>query len=154
MGAKNWSKAVLSLLLWTWGGCLYFYIEVLWKSLRGHPEKISWTMLTLAIILCIPLERCGAELPWSCPLWGQALICSCAVTAAEFAAGLILNVWLGLGVWDYSNMWGNILGQICPQFFAVWIVLCFIIIPVFDWMRYCVAGGEKPTYCFKIRKQA
>ena len=61
-------------------------------------------------------------------------------------AGLILNVWMGLGVWDYSDLPGNVLGQICPMFTVIWWVLCLMFIPVFDWMRYFVEGGEKPNY--------
>lgn len=139
-------RRVLSMLLWTWGGTMYFLLEVLYKTWRGEPERISWTMLILAVILCIPVERCGTQLPWSCPLWLQALFCAALVTVTELAAGLILNVWLGLGVWDYSHLWGNLWGQICPQFFLVWWGLCVIFIPAFDWVRYSVEGGERPRY--------
>ena len=111
----RYRKAVLSLLLWCFGGTVYFLLEVAFKLLTGHPERISWTMLAVAILLTVPVERAGAELPWACPLWLQALCCAALVTAVELAAGLILNVWLGLGVWDYSNLPGNLLGQICPQ---------------------------------------
>lgn len=138
---------VLSMLLWVWGGTVYFLLEVGFKTLTSHPERISWTMLVVAIILCIPVERCGAELPWEYPLWLQALACAALVTAVELAAGLILNVWLCLGVWDYSHLPGNLWGQICPQYAAVWWALCLMFIPVFDWLRWCVEGGEKPHYC-------
>ena len=142
----RYSKPVLSLLLWTWGAAVYFFLEVGYKTITSHPERISWTMLALAIILCIPVERCGAELPWGCPLWFQALCCAMLVTAVELVAGLVLNVWLGLGIWDYSHLWGNLWGQICPQFAALWWGLCFAFIPVFDWLRWTVVGGEKPHY--------
>ena len=105
----RYRKAVLSVLLWFFGGTVYFLLEVAFKLLTGHPERISWTMLVVAIILCIPVERCGAELPWEYPLWFQALACAALVTAVELAAGLILNVWLRLGVWDYSHLPGNLL---------------------------------------------
>lgn len=137
---------ILSMLLWTWGGAVYFLLEVAWKTIRGEPERISWTMLILAVILCILVERAGAELPWEVPLWLQALACAVLVTLTELAAGLILNVWLGLDVWDYSHLWGNLWGQICPQFALIWWALCLAFIPVFDWMRYIVAGGERPHY--------
>ena len=137
---------VLSVLMWTWGGAAYFLLEVAYKTARGEPERISWTMLVLAAILCIPIERAGAEMPWDVPLWMQAAGCAGLVTATELIAGLILNVWLGLGVWDYSDLWGNLWGQICPQFAAIWWGLCLVFIPVFDWMRYAVAGGERPRY--------
>jgi hypothetical protein len=32
----------------------------------------------------------------------------------------MLNLWLGLGVWDYSGMWGNVLGQVCPLYAVIW----------------------------------
>lgn len=139
-------KAVLSLLLWSWTGTVYFFAEVIWKTAHGRPETISWTMMALAIVLAIPLERFGAELPWSCPIWKQGLICGTGITAAEFICGLILNVWLKMGVWDYSGLWGNLLGQICPQFWALWCVSAIPAIILLDWMRYAVEGGERPRY--------
>ena len=74
---------VLSMLLWTWGGAAYFLLEVVYKSIREEPERISWTMLVLAALLCVPIERAGAELPWECPLPLQALICAALVTVTE-----------------------------------------------------------------------
>ena len=139
-------RRVLSMLLWTWGGTVYFLLEVAWKTATGEPQRISWTMLVVAILLTIPVERCGEQLPWEVPLWLQALCCAVLATAVELAAGLVLNLWLGLGVWDYSRLPGNFLGQICPQFFVVWWGLCFLFIPVFDWMRWSVEGGQRPRY--------
>lgn len=139
-------KWVLSILLWVWTGTLYFFLEVIWKSLNGRPETISWTMLLLAIFLAIPLERFGAELPWDMSLFVQALICTGAITAAEFCAGCVLNLWLNLNIWDYSSMPGNLLGQICPQFIVLWFFLAVFIIVMLDWMRYSIEGGERPYY--------
>lgn len=142
----RYSKPVLSVLLWCFTGTAYFLGEVAWKTVGGHPEKISWTMLVLAIILAMPLERCGCELPWEMPLLLQALICATAITGTEFAAGLIINIVLGLGVWDYSTLWGNVYGQICPQYSALWYLLSLAMIPALDWLRWCVEGGERPHY--------
>jgi hypothetical protein len=88
---------------------------------------------------------------WSRTSMGDALIAQAgisalAVIATEFVAGLILNVALGLGIWDYSNMPGNIMGQVCPQFALLWFVVSIIGIVLMDWMRYAVEGGEKPHY--------
>ncbi len=41
------------------------------------------------------------------------------ITAVEFATGLLVN--RDYRVWDYRNRRGNILGQICPMFMALWI---------------------------------
>lgn len=139
-------ERVLSMLLWTWGGTLYFFLEVAYKSLTGHPERISWTMLVLAIVLCIPVERAGYQLPWACPLWLQAAVCAALVTLVEFCAGCVLNLWLGLDIWDYSALPLHLYGQVCLPFSLAWWVLCFAFIPVFDCLRWAVIGGEKPKY--------
>lgn len=139
-------EAVLSMLLWTWTGTVYFFIEVAWKTFRGRPETISWTMLLLAVILAIPLERCGAEMPWHSPIWAQGLVCGTAITAVELIAGLVLNVWLGLGIWDYSGLPFNFMGQICLQFWLIWCLVSMPAIIILDFLRYAVAGGERPHY--------
>lgn len=45
------------------------------------------------------------------------------ITAAELFAGLILNVRMGLGIWNYSRMPYNLFGQICPAFSLIWFSL-------------------------------
>lgn len=142
----RYSNTIFSILLWFFGGTLYFLIEVAYKTITGHPERISWTMLVVALLLTIPIERCGYELPWSCPLLLQALVCSVLVTFVELIAGLLINVWLGWNVWDYSSLPLNLWGQICLQYSVAWYGLCLIFIPVFDWIRWAVLGGEKPKY--------
>ena len=102
--------------------------------------------LVLVVLIGLVLERCGAELPWRCPLWAQALACGLAITAAELCAGIVLNLWLGLGVWDYSHLPGNLWGQVCPQFAALWCVVSGPAIVLLDWIRYAVRGGERPHY--------
>lgn len=137
---------ILSMLLWTWGGAVYFLLEVVYKTLTGHPERVHWTMLLVAVLLSAVLERCGAELPWSLSLPAQALICAVLITATELLAGLVLNVWMGLGVWDYSNLPLNFMGQVCLWFSVLWLILSMIFIPVFDFLRYWVTGGTRPHY--------
>ena len=143
-------RRVLSMLLWSWGGTVYFLLEVAFKTLRGDQEQISWTMLVVAMLLTVAVERCGYQLPWEVPLWLQALACALLVTAVELVSGLILNIWLGLDIWDYSHLPFNLWGQICPQFAAVWWLLCLVFIPAFDWLRWSVEGGEKPHYHAKV----
>ena len=127
---------------------MYFLLEVAWKTFSGHPERIHWSMLVVAIILSLALERGGAQCPWEWSLPLQALVCTVLITDVEFVAGLILNVWLGLGIWDYSNLPLNFMGQICLWYSALWYVLSLVFIPVFDYLRYWVVGGEKPRYYF------
>lgn len=145
---SNLSNSVLSMLLCTWGGAVYFLLEVGWKTISGHPERIHWSMLVVAIVLSLALERGGAQCPWEWSLPLQSLVCTVLITAVEFVAGLILNVWLGLDIWDYSNLPLSLCGQICLWYSALWYVLCLVFIPVFDYLRYWVVGGEKPRYYF------
>ena len=116
-------------------GCVYLLIELAW---RGHTH---WTMLPLAAIIfvCAGLLDEGENPP---PVWVQVVIGTVIATALELAAGLVLNVWLGLGVWDYSDLPGNLLGQICPQFTAAWAVLMFISIRLENAMHKIASKKE------------
>ena len=142
-------QAILSGLLSCFVGTTYFLIEVVWKMVRGRSDNISWTMLVLALLIGLLIERLGAEQPWETPIWVQAIFCGLTITVAELAAGCILNLWLGWNVWDYTNMPGNLLGQVCPQFMLLWCVVSGPAIVLLDWMRYAIAGGEKPRYFWK-----
>ena len=128
------------ILRWIAGGAVYGLLEILW---RGHTH---WTMVLLAAVLCIPLDLANNRIPWDTPLWIQAILGGLTITAAELLAGLVLNVWLGLGVWDYSQQWGNLWGQICPQFTTLWCLLAGAVIVLFDWMDYWIGAGERPRY--------
>lgn len=68
------------------------------------------------------------------------------VTAIEFLSGYILNIVLGLGIWDYSNMPFNIIGQICLPFTVAWYILSLLAIVLDDHLRYWIFGEEKPRY--------
>lgn len=45
------------------------------------------------------------------------------ITSIEFVVGLLVNVAAGWGVWDYSDKPFNVMGQICPQFSAIWFLI-------------------------------
>lgn len=129
-----------SFLIWCVGGLIYGGIEILW---RGYTH---WTMILLAAVISIPLDAFNESIGWDWPLLKQALVGGTVITLAEMAAGLVLNVWLGLHIWDYSQMWGNLLGQICPQYWAAWVLLAGVAIVVFDWLRYLLFHEERPKY--------
>jgi len=122
------------------GGALYGLLELVWRG-RTH-----WTMMLLAAALCISLDLGNEHIPWRWPLWLQAVAGGLIITAGELAAGLVLNIWLGLGIWDYSALLGNLWGQICFQYTALWCLLAGPVIVVFDWLEYWICGGERPRY--------
>lgn len=142
---------MLSVLLWCFSAVVYFFGEVVYKTACGRPESISWTMLLLALIAAVPLERCGVESQREWPIWAQAIACGLMITGTELIAGLVLNVWLGFGVWDYSHQWGNLWGQICPRWSAVWCLVSGPAIVLLDWMRYAIQGGVRPRHVWRWR---
>ena len=132
---KLWRELVIFYL----GGMLYMALELAW---RGWSHG---SMFLLGGCCFWLIGQLDARHPrW--PILLQMLCGTGIIVALELAGGLVLNRWLGLGIWDYSHMWGNILGQICPQFFLVWWGLCLIFIPMFDWLRWAVTGGRRPHY--------
>ena len=128
------------ILRWTAGGLLYGLLEIL------HHGYTHWSMILLAAILCIPLDLANNHIPWEMPLVIQALLGGLTITAAELVAGLVLNIWMGFGIWDYSSLPGNLWGQICPQYAALWVLLAGVAIVLFDWMDYWTGGEERPHY--------
>ena len=103
-------------------------------------------MLPLAAVFCVPLDVANEHFPWTLPLWVQAVLGGLTITAGELAAGLVLNVWLGLDIWDYSELWGNVLGQVCPMYTGLWCLLAGPAIVSFDWIDHWLCGGERPRY--------
>ncbi len=128
------------LFLFGTGGLLYNLLELAWRA-WSH-----WTMFFLGGLCFICLGLINEVIPWKMPLWQQALIGACIITALEFLTGCVVNLWLGWGVWDYSGMPGNILGQICPQYFGLWLPVSLVGIVLDDWLRFLLFEEEKPHY--------
>lgn len=122
------------------GGGLYVLVELIWRG-RSH-----WTMFLLGGLCFVSLGLINEVIPWEMPLYQQSIIGACIVTGLEFLTGCIVNLWLGWAVWDYSGLPGNIFGQICPQFFLLWLPVALIAIMLDDWLRYWWFGEEKPHY--------
>lgn len=110
------------------GAVSYGLIEVV---VRGYTH---WTMALTggAVLVLINLinQTKGLNILVRC-LLGMIVI-----TSLEFAVGMVVNVALGWGVWDYSDRPLNIWGQICPQFCIGWF---FISIPAF-WICDYISG--------------
>ena len=137
MKIKNVIKMVVLLLI---GGTTYFGIEMLW---RGHSH---WTMALVGGICFVLIGAINEYFPWELGMVQQAFAGASIVTCAELIAGLILNVWLKLGIWDYSNMPFNLWGQICLPFFFAWVALSVVAIVIDDYLRYWLFNEEKPHY--------
>lgn len=118
---------------------MYYALEVIF---RGFSFPAMFVCGGLCFILCGVINEKNRCMP----LILQMLVASIGITAIEFIFGLVLNVWLGLGMWDYNNMPGNILGQICPQFTVLWFFLSAAGIVLDDFIRWMFFDEEFPHY--------
>lgn len=127
-------------ILFTIGGLIYYCIELLY---RGYS---SWQIIIVGGLCFVFIGLINKFLSWQTPLWLQSIIATIIVTVVEYVSGLILNVWLGLGIWDYSQLPFNLWGQICLYYSLAWLVLSVIAIVLDDWLRYWLFGEDRPKY--------
>lgn len=123
------------------GGATYVLIEIL---TRGFSH---WTMFVVGGI-CFVLVGIINEITPKVPLIQQMVLSAAIITAIEFISGCILNLWLHLNIWDYTDEFGNILGQICPKHTLYWFLLSLVGIVLDDYIRHIFFGEKKPTYEF------
>lgn len=129
------------LVLLVIGGTAYYGIEIV---ARGFSH---WTMFLVGGI-CFVLVGIINEITPKIPILQQMILSAAVITAIEFLSGCILNIWLGLNIWDYSDEVGNVLGQICPSHTLYWFLLSLVGIVLDDYIRHYFFGEEKPSYRF------
>lgn len=110
------------------GGITYVLIELAW---RGYSHISMFILGALCFVL---LGGINEFLPWELGFVWQMLIGAGIVTILELIVGIVVNVWLGLEVWDYSNLPFNFMGQICLPFSFAWTLLSGVAIVVDDYL--------------------
>lgn len=101
-------------ILFLTGSCAYPTLEMAW---RGHTHYSM--ALAGGVCLCLIDHICCGMLEGR-SLFTRCLAGSGLITGVELAAGIIVNQLLGLGVWDYSDMPMNIMGQVCLPYSVLW----------------------------------
>lgn len=134
------NKFLRATTLWLWGGFIYYVIEILWRG-HSHPAMFAVGGFCFLVIGAI-----NNYFPWTLGVLWQALIGAAVVTATELISGLILNVWWGLGIWDYTQMPFNFAGQICLPYIAAWVFVAAFAIWLDDELRYRLFGEQKQKY--------
>ena len=109
--------------LFTLGGAAYVALELLW---RGRSHVSMFLAGGASLLLVGRLNRVEPKLPL--PL--RAVVGAGIITTVELAAGMLFN--REYTVWDYRNVPGNYLGQICPRFSLLWILLSLVVLLVYD----------------------
>ena len=105
-------------VLFAVGGIIYSLVELAWRG-RTHPSM----GIAGGLCLCGLYKVRSRTAHWGLAA-GAALGCA-LITSVEFIFGCVCNKALKLGVWDYSNRFCNLLGQICLLYTLLWFLICF-----------------------------
>lgn len=135
-----WKQLAKYAYLFWFGGSFYVTLEVIYRQY----SHIS--MLILAGLVFIIIDLLNEIWGWETSLILQILVGTVIATIGEFITGCIVNLWLGLNVWDYSNLPFNLYGQVCLQFTLIWMPIILLAIVLGDVIRWRFFDEEKPRY--------
>ena len=123
------AKIIKNFTLLCTGGLGYGLIELMW---RGGTHISMFFAGGICFFIIVSLD----EFEYKPSLWTQAVLSGALITAVEFLSGLLVNLLLGLDVWDYSGLPMNVMGQICLPFSALWVLLSVPAIYLEDYLRH------------------
>ena len=106
---------------WFCGGVVFCALQLL---LTGN---CHWTDLAVFSLLCIPLDAVNERMPWTFPLWLQAVLGGIVLIVSQLTAGLVFNVWLGF------------------RYALLWLLLAGPLLILFDMIGFR-SGGPWPHY--------
>ena len=122
------------------GGSLYYGFEVLFRGFS------HWTMFLLGGICLVFIYLQGKLLKFEDSIFVQVLRCMIFITSMEFITGIIVNKWLKMNVWDYSQLPLHLFGQICVPFMVIFSGLCVCGILLSGYICHWLYREEKPNY--------
>ena len=117
------------------GSCLGWLLELWFRNIVKHPDKLVnpgfctgpylpiYGFGLCVLYLLASLEKFSLI---SDPLWNKVVLfiaMAIGMTLVEYVAGVFCLKFLKVRLWDYSDLWGNIQGIICPLFTFFWGVL-------------------------------
>ena len=117
------------------GSMLGWVLELLFRNLTQRPEKIvnpgcctgpylpiyGFGLCTLYLLASLEQFSLISD-----PLWNKVMLFAAmavGMTLIEYVAGVFCLRFLKVRLWDYSDLWGNVQGIICPLFSFFWAVL-------------------------------
>ena len=144
-------------IIFSVGFTIYQIIEGLFKNFMiiisngSYLRSESFLMGLIGGGALLLIGLINKKFAWNIPIWIQSLVGGIGILLFEFAVGLFMNKFFcphyGITlIWDYSSVPGNILGQICPQYFIIWVLLAALCILIDDYLRYKIYNEEKPHY--------
>jgi len=114
----------------------------------GYWTLAGWSTLWMTLVggICGLFADQMTEWRWShkLPVFVVSLLGLLFVWAMELSTGAILNLWLKLGVWDYSSSPINLLGQISLTHGIGFFMLMPFALWLGDVIRFYMYEEEKP----------
>ncbi len=119
------------------GSMIGWCIEVVWRKWfsKGNPNHVwinpgfltgpylplyGFCLILLFSLTYINVSFIANPILKDCVLF---VFMAISITIFEYIAGLIFIKGMKIALWDYSNMWGNIQGIICPLYTFFWYIL-------------------------------
>lgn len=125
--------------VWAIGGIGYYIIEILYRGFS------HWSMFVVGGTVFLFCTYQGVEMKWTEPIWIQILRSTVFATSLEFITGIIVNKYLDLSVWDYTDQPFHLWGQICIPFIILFSGLISLAIPLGGMVAYRLFGEKKPN---------
>lgn len=118
------------------GAIVYMALEIIWRG---------YTFISMGILggICLILVGLINEIFKKIPLLYQGFIGSIIITLLEYCTGVLLNIKLGLHIWDYSNLPFNVDGQVCLLFSLIWVLLSVVASIIDDSIRHYIFKEPK-----------
>ena len=135
-----WKEVKQYSFFWFIGGSLYYFFEILFRGF----SHIS--MFILGGICMDFFVFQGKISKWKEPIWKQVIRGTLFIISGEFITGIIVNKWLGLKVWDYSDQPLHLWGQICLPFAVIFSGLCAMGILLSGYLLCWIFHEEKPKF--------
>ena len=129
-------KRVADGIVFGTGALGYGLIEVAW---RGHTH---WAMLLAGGVCLRLLGACGRRMQ-DAPTLYKCIAGGGIITGVELVIGCVCNLWLHMGIWDYSAMPFNLGGQICLLYSVLWGALSAFGMKLEKGLRYMLPCRQK-----------
>ena len=133
-------------ILFLIGGFVYAVMEIIGRGFT------HWSMFIVGGICFVIIGLLNEWYTWDMPFILQMGIGTFVITAMELISGYIVNIKLGWNVWDYSDRFMNLGGQICLFNTIYWFILSGVGIVLDDSMRWLLFDDDKPRYTLFHKK--
>lgn len=126
-------------VLFATGAAGYTVIELLW---RGHTH---WSMGVAGGICFTCFGRIWPKIKSLRKIY-VPLLGSTIITSVELAFGVVFNLILKKGIWDYSHLPFQLFGQICGLFSTLWGLLSIPAVPLAGRLRQRLIDRESTPH--------